>query len=150
MFKFVSKIFIFGVLSALSACCSPSECRTATRTFEKLEPIAEGIIRYQETTGSAPEHLEDAFPDGLPDGIYDVLPAGETDIAYAPASFLISLGQYYFQSKSGAWVKVEYGRSYTPETAPFVYFLAFGYVGPGYNRCTWTTARKDWTCSGYY
>lgn len=141
-------------LSMLGACCSPDSCRTARVTFETLKPITDGIVRYQETTGSEPEHLEDAFPHGLPEGIYDTLPVGEIDIAYTPFRFTgPSDSQYYFQSGSGEWIKVSYGpghRSKFVEGASSAYFLKFGYVGPGFNNCTWSTMQQDWACDGYY
>lgn len=123
---------------ALSACCAPDSCYTAQSRFDKLDPVTEQLLIFEEQYGRFPESLEEAFPKGLPNGIRPVKD---------------HKGLYRFAQEDSNFPTFSYGREAEPGGPRDEITLHFSYVGggllAGMNDCFWTESKREWTCSGY-
>jgi hypothetical protein len=104
------------------ACWGPDsgEGAKAEAGFRRGSAVIEALERYHAAKRT--------FPDSLPQLVPDFIAAGALAVPPNPQE--------------------RYPLEYHRETIGFV--LSFRYVGPGMNKCRYSSQSSSWKCSGYY
>jgi hypothetical protein len=116
------KAFPFAVMLsfAVVGCDDPGEGPKAARGYARAEPVINALAAFQRREHHYPDSLVQLVPAFLPDSALAVPTAAQE--------------RYPFE--------------YRRDSGEFI--LTFRYVGPGMNRCSFTTPIRRWRCSGYY
>lgn len=116
-------IAIACVAVSLAACDAPGEGRRFERARREAEAVMAALSRYRTDAAPNPHRLDALSPRYLPQGFFDADRPGRAAV--------------YFD--------------FQPVDAD-TYDFAFGYNGPGMNRCDYIrgTAPPQWRCSGHY
>ena len=102
------------------SCDDPGEGRKATRGYARAQPVIDALEAFRSERGSYPESLVQLVP------------------AFLPASALVV----------PTAAQERYPLEYRADSGKFT--LAFRYVGPGMNECSFASVNRQWRCSGHY
>ena len=104
----------------ITSCDDPGEGPKAARGYARAEAVINALEAFRRERGSYPESLGQLVPRFLPARALDV-PTAEQE---------------------------RYPLEYRTDSGEFT--VAFRYVGPGMNECSFASGSRKWRCSGHY